>query len=260
MRAEPHLVVIHGEVRHRAAELEELLAGVAVALVLLDGVPDRLLGETVLQLERGDRQAVDEQAEVKRPMGLVAAVAELARDREAVLGVAFSGRGVAGRRCAVEKFDVMGPVLDPLAEHVDDAALADLALEAGQELPAPWTIVFQAQPLEGIRLRFDEERQELGQIDRVLSVVVVRVAADPAGSTRGGGGFAFQTCLRQYGIARGASQCCADQPFEAAFAGIGGHVTPRISSNGDLLQLPRPHIVYSSADSVDLLPDEGPSG
>ena len=109
-----HFVVIHGEVRHRAAELEQLLAGVAVALVLLDGVPDRLLGETVLQLERGDRQAVDEQAEVKRPMGLVAAVAELARDREAVLGVAFSGRGVAGRRCAVEKFGVMGPVLDPL--------------------------------------------------------------------------------------------------------------------------------------------------
>ena len=108
VRAKPHLVVIHGEVRHRAAELEQLLAGVAVALVLLHGVLDRLLGETVLQLECGDRQAVDEQADVKRPMGLVAAVAELARDREAVLGVAFSGEGVAGRRCAIEKFDVMG--------------------------------------------------------------------------------------------------------------------------------------------------------
>ena len=120
-----------------------MLAGVAVALVLLHGVPDRLLGETVLQLERGDRQAVDEQAEVKRPMGLVAAVAELARDREAVLGVAFNGGGVAGRRCAIEKFDVMGPVLDPFAEHVDDAALADLALEAGQELPTRRAIVFQ---------------------------------------------------------------------------------------------------------------------
>ena len=90
-----HLVVVHREVRHRAAELEELLAGVAVALVLLHGVLDRLLGEAVLQLERGDRQAIDEQAEVERALGLITAVAELACDREAVLGVAFSGGGIA---------------------------------------------------------------------------------------------------------------------------------------------------------------------
>ena len=76
----------------------------------------------------------------------------------------------------------MRPVLDPLAEHVDEAALADLALEAGQELPARWAIVFEAQPLERIRLRFDEKRQELRQIDRVLAVVVVGLAADPAAS------------------------------------------------------------------------------
>ena len=69
VRAEPHLVVVHREVRHRAAELEELLAGGAVALVLLHGVLDRLLGETVLQLEGGYRQTIDEQAEVERPLG-----------------------------------------------------------------------------------------------------------------------------------------------------------------------------------------------
>ena len=38
----------------------------------------------------------------------------------------------------------MRTVLDPLAEHVDNSALADLALEPGQELPAPWAIAFQA--------------------------------------------------------------------------------------------------------------------
>ena len=36
----------------------------------------------------------------------------------------------------------MRPILDSLAEHVDNSALADLALEAGQELPARWAIVF----------------------------------------------------------------------------------------------------------------------
>ncbi len=84
VRAEAHLVVVHGEVHDAAAELEELLARVAVALVLLDGVVDRLLGQAVLQLEGGDRQAVDEEAEVERALRLVAAVAELARDAEAV--------------------------------------------------------------------------------------------------------------------------------------------------------------------------------
>ena len=47
-------LVIHGEVHDAAAELEEPLARVAVALVLLDGVLDRLLGQAVLQLEGGD--------------------------------------------------------------------------------------------------------------------------------------------------------------------------------------------------------------
>ena len=73
------------------------------------------------------------------------------------------------------------PVLDPFAEHVDDAALADLALEARKELPACWAIVFEAQPLERIRLRFDEEGEQLRQINRVLAVVVFGGTADPAG-------------------------------------------------------------------------------
>ena len=63
--ADPHLAVVHGEVHHAAAELEQQLARIAVALVLLDGILDGLLGEAVLQLEGGDGQAVDEQAEVE---------------------------------------------------------------------------------------------------------------------------------------------------------------------------------------------------
>ena len=90
---------------HAAAELEQQLARVAVALVLLDRVLDRLLGEAVLQLEGGDRQAVDEQAQVERAARLVPAVAQLARDAEAVRRVALLGLGVAGRRRAVEQVE-----------------------------------------------------------------------------------------------------------------------------------------------------------
>ena len=66
VRAQAHLLIVHREVDHAAPELEQQLPRVAVALVLLDRVLDRLLGEAVLQLERGDRQAVDEQAQVER--------------------------------------------------------------------------------------------------------------------------------------------------------------------------------------------------
>ena len=118
---------------------------------------------------------------------------------------------------------MMWPVLDSLAEHVDHAAFSDLTLEAGQELPAARAIVFQVQPLEGIRLRFNDENEKLRQIDRVLAVVVVGRAADPASPTRGGGGFAFQPCLCYCDIAGTAGQGGADQPFEAAFAGVGRH-------------------------------------
>jgi hypothetical protein len=57
-----------------AAELEQLLARVAVPAILLDRILHGLLREAVLQLERGDRQAVDEEAQVERPARLVRAV------------------------------------------------------------------------------------------------------------------------------------------------------------------------------------------
>jgi len=55
MRAETYLLVVYGEVHHATAELEQQLARVAVTLVLLHGVFDRLFGQTVLQFESGDR-------------------------------------------------------------------------------------------------------------------------------------------------------------------------------------------------------------
>lgn len=94
-----HRAVVHREVHHAAAKLEQPLARVAVVLVLLDGVLDGLLGEAVLQLEGSDGQPVDEQAEVQRAARLVHAVGELARDRKTVLRVQRRGPGVArGRR------------------------------------------------------------------------------------------------------------------------------------------------------------------
>ena len=126
-------MVVHREVDEATAKLEELLAGVPVALVLLDGVIHRLLGQAVLQLEGGDGQAVDEEAQVQGKLGLVPAVAELPRHAEAVLSVLDLGLLVPRRWRAVHQVDIVRPVPDALAEHVDGPALGDFPLEAGQE-------------------------------------------------------------------------------------------------------------------------------
>ena len=95
VRTELHLMVVHREVSHAATELEELIARIAVLLVLPHCIRYRLLGETVLQLKSRDRQTVDEEPQVESQLGFVAAVAKLACYREAVLLVELIGFLVA---------------------------------------------------------------------------------------------------------------------------------------------------------------------
>jgi hypothetical protein len=48
-------MIVHSEVHDATAELEQQFLRISVALVLLYGVPDRLLRQAVLQLEGDDR-------------------------------------------------------------------------------------------------------------------------------------------------------------------------------------------------------------
>ena len=69
------------------------------------------------------------------------------------------------------------PVLDALAQHVDDAALADLGREAGEELEAVDVLgvvrVGHRQLLERLGLGGAQEGEELRHIERVGAVVVL---------------------------------------------------------------------------------------
>ena len=220
--AEPDLGFVQGEVGDAAAELEQLLARVAVALVLLHRVGHRLLGEVVLELEGDHRQAVDEQPDVQRPLGLVAAVAKLAGDREAVPPEALLRLGVVGRGGAVEKVEVVGAVADAVAQHVDGAALADLTLKPGQEAAARGTGLGQIERLRRFGLGRAQEGGELGQVDAVFAVVVVEVAAAPSGPGVGSGRLAHGGTRRR--VAGMAGQRRADEALEAAFGDVGcGH-------------------------------------
>ena len=232
--AEPDLAFVHGEVGDAAARLEQLLARVAVALVLLDGVVDRLLGEAVLQLEGEDRQAVDEQPDVEGALGLVAAVAQLAGDGEAVLPEALLRLRVVGRGGAVEQVEVVGPVADAVAQHVDGAALADLPLEPGEEAAAGGACLRQGEGLGCLGLGGAQEGGELGQVDAVLAVVVVVVAAGPADSAVVGRRFAYGGLWRRF--AGMAGQGRADQALEAALGGVGRiHGFTRCTGSNPLL-------------------------
>ena len=179
------------------------------------------LVRAVLQLEGEDRQAVDEEPDVERAPGLVAAVAKLAGDTEAVLLEAFPRRLVAGRGRAVEESQVMRPVPDAAAQHVDGAAPGDLSLQPGEELAPGGAILGERQRFGGLGPGRTQEGRELGEVDAVLAVVVVGVPAAPADAAIAGGRLRHRTGRGR--VAGAAGQRGADEPFEAAFAGVGGH-------------------------------------
>ena len=228
--AEPDLALVDREVGHAAAELEQLLARVAVPLVLLDGVGHRLLGQAVLELEREDGQAVDEQPYVERPLRLVPAIAELPDDGEPVPLEALLRLGVAGRRGAVEQVEVVRAVPDAVAQDVDGAALRYLALQPGQELAPRRAVLAERQRLGGVGLRVAQEGGELDPIDAELAVVVVRAAAAPADAA------VTRARLRDLPVHRRvagmAGQRRADEPFEAPLRGVGGYVRLPCSPDG----------------------------
>ena len=66
-RGHEHRFGVHGEMDQRAAlELEDRLARVAVLLVLPARIFHRLAGERVLQLQRGDGDAVQAEGDIER--------------------------------------------------------------------------------------------------------------------------------------------------------------------------------------------------
>ncbi len=223
--AEFHLRIVHGEVHHAAAELEEQFLGVAVALVLLHGILHRLLGEAVLQLEGGDGQAVEEEAEVQRELGVVRAEMQLAGDAEAVVGILLLRGLVAQRGRGVVQVDVQRTIVEAFAQHVDHTLLGDHALQAGQEGAAAVAVVGQVQFFGDPGLCGFQEEAQLAQVHGVGLVVIGTVAGDPAlaiGRLRIG---------RDSGMVLGflairlRGQLGHDQAFEAFFAGVCCHLS-----------------------------------
>ena len=114
-RVQNRTSVVHGEVDHAPAEVEEELLGVPVPLVLLDRVVDGLLGQAILELERGDGQAVDEEAQVQGELRLVLAVTSWRVTLKMFAPVLLSGFGILRGWRSVEEFYLGRKVIDTFA-------------------------------------------------------------------------------------------------------------------------------------------------
>src|SRR5689334_9535181 len=104
-----------------------------------------------------------------------------------------------------------------MTQHVDGAALGDLALQSREELAARRAVLAECECLGRLRLRFQQERGELGQVDAVLAVVVLRPATDPAGAV-GCRPLVRDASRYRARITWRAGKRRADQPLEAALA------------------------------------------
>jgi hypothetical protein len=107
-----------------------------------------------------------------------------------------------------------------VSQHVDGAAPRDLALQSRQELAARRSVLVQRQRL-GAGLSLAQEGSELRQVHALLAVVVFGCTADPARAVASRP-LVHRAGRADAGIAGRTGQRRADQPFEAALAGVGG--------------------------------------
>ena len=199
--AELDIAVVHGKVDHAALELEEQFLGVAVGLVLLDGIKDVLLGELVFQLAGEHGQTVDEHAQVEGEARLVNRILELAGHAENILREARLGGLVAFGGKLEEGVEAGRAVLEALAEHIHHATACYFALEPVQELGLA-QLAFHACLGPFLRLSLAEEAEKPHFIEGILAGVV-RITA--------------------LLVAVGRNQMLNDERLKTGFTGIGRH-------------------------------------
>ena len=176
-----HQVGIDGEVDQRPLlELEEQVVGVAVVLVLPDGVVHILAGQGVLQFGGDDRDAIQTQSQVEG-LGARSLEQQLANNGEPVLLVEGQFIGIhAVARAEVRDFDRLAKALEAVAQHVEAAArvhgLAEFVQQGRLRLGSEKLL----QLLQRLWLCVFQERHELRRVDGSLLVEVRLLGLDVA--------------------------------------------------------------------------------
>ena len=118
----------------------------------------------------------------------------------------------------------MRAMLDAVAQNVDHAALADLALQAGEELATSRAVGVERQRFDERFLGSQEKAAQLHQVDAVLAVVVVRIAENPASAASyWSSGLGRNVFGRKH--VRTPGHGANDEFFEAFLARVGPHTS-----------------------------------
>lgn len=183
MRGHIDQLGVDGEVRETPAIGEQRLAGVAVGLVLPDRVLDGPAGERVLELNREDRETVQEQHHVEALL-IPGAVPDLADDREEVGGVQPPCFLVEpARRTEVREPERTAHVLHAVPQDIEDATALDFEGKALQEPRPDLRAVMLREPLPLLRLRCQHEVQDVIRQETERAVVVLGAALVVAAGT-----------------------------------------------------------------------------
>ena len=175
-RGHEHRFGVHGEVHQRAAlELEDRLARIAVLLVLPARLFHRLAGERVLQLQRGDGDAVQAEGDIERLLRARREV-QLPGQPQAVRGVArLQLRVELVRRLEVGRVQRPPIALEAMAQRRQRAVGVHPLAQVAEDLLAGLLPVQRLQPGPLLRLGgTDEGQYGLGK-DRPLAVEAVPV-------------------------------------------------------------------------------------
>ena len=173
VRAKPDFALVHREMGYAPAEFEQLLLGIPIQLVLLNGVAHGLLGEAVLQFESEHWETVDEQTDIQGPLRLVVAVTQLPGHGESVQLETLFGLLIPGRRGTVKQVQVERLVFQSVTQNINRSTFADFVLQPSKKLLSRGVVLGQCQRVGRLGLRINKERRELNQIDAVRPVVVV---------------------------------------------------------------------------------------
>ncbi len=181
-----HFKLIYGEMHQRPAlELQQRLVlavglGLTVIAVLLLGVLQALL-EAGFQLQRGYRQAIDEQSQIDAAIVAVGAVDQLRHYAQTVGGIALFQLGVeAVVGLEGGNLEAHAAIFDLVTQQPESALAAQTALGSVEQVMLRFAAIDFAELGPGIGLGFLHIGDQVVRVEGAFAVILARLPHLPA--------------------------------------------------------------------------------
>ena len=144
-----HLVVIDRKMYCTSLEVKDQLLRVAVVHVLIDRIIDILFGQSVLQFECSDWQAVYKDCQIQSQSGKFLGIGHLPRDTENVPGIQCFRHRILFRGCRIVKVEFISQISETVAKDVDNPSLAQFLAQTDKKFVP---LIFTIQNMCGFHL------------------------------------------------------------------------------------------------------------